>query len=164
MFSYCMMSSQCSSFICCQRHWILTSCVTWWGWWTLTLLFLEQSRNSPILELRKCTKVFKNSLGLTILTKSYHRYVLKWTRGKCDCFISSFYWQHRIAWPNQNSVFQRCEPVVYARHGLWNDDCGMHTKLSSLVWAHQAWHCAKHIEKPFCWHAMKHLWLWLVIV
>ena len=46
--------------------------------------YFWKSRNSPVLELRKCPKLFKNSLGLTKLIKSYNRNVLKWTRGKCD--------------------------------------------------------------------------------
>ena len=33
-----------------------------------------------------------------------------------------YYWPHETAWANQNSVFQKCKPVVYARLGFWNDD------------------------------------------
>ena len=29
------------------------------------------------------------------------------------CSTSLCYWPHETAWPNQNSVFQKCEPVVY---------------------------------------------------
>ena len=63
------------------------------------------------------------------------------------CSTSFCYWPHEIAWSNQNSVFQKCEPVVYARLGLWNDDYGTCTKLLWLVWVHQALRYAKHIEK-----------------
>ena len=34
------------------------------------------------------------------------------------------YRQHVIALSNHSSVFQKCNPVVYARLGLWKDDCG----------------------------------------
>ena len=34
------------------------------------------------------------------------------------CSTSFCYWPHEIAWSNQNSVFQKCEPAVYARLGL----------------------------------------------
>ena len=84
-----------------------------------------------------------------------HRHVLKWIRGNCErrlivvflgCSTSFFYWPHEIVRSNQNSVFQKCEPVVYAKPGLWNDDYGTRTKLHWLVWVHQAWRYAKHIE------------------
>ena len=44
------------------------------------------------------------------------------------CSTSVCYWPHKIAWSNQNSVFQKCEPVVYGRLGLWIDDYG--TRIS----------------------------------
>ena len=31
------------------------------------------------------------------------------------CSTSFCYWPHEIALSNQNSVFQKCEPVVFAR-------------------------------------------------
>ena len=63
-------------------------------------------------------------------------------------FTSSCHWLYETARPNQNSVFQKCEPVVYAGLGFWNDDdYGTLTKLHGLVWVHQAWHHAMHIEK-----------------
>ena len=47
------------------------------------------------------------------------------------CSTSFCYWAHEIAWSNQNSVFQKCEPVVYARLGLRNDDYG--ARLTALI-------------------------------
>ena len=57
------------------------------------------------------------------------------------------YRSYETAWANQNSVFQKCEPVVYARLGFWNDDYGTLTKLHWLAWVHQALRHTKHIEK-----------------
>ena len=36
----------------------------------------------------------------------------------------SCHWPHETALANQRSVFQKCEPVVYARLGFLNDDYG----------------------------------------
>ena len=66
-------------------------------------------------------------------------------------FTSSFYWPYENAWSNQNSVFQKCEPVVYyavyAILGFWNDDYGALTNLHWLVWVHQAWRYVMQLEK-----------------
>ena len=80
------------------------------------------------------------------------------------CFTSCCYWAHEIAWPNQNSVFQKCELVVcqYARLGLWNDNCGTRTKLRWWVRVHKAWQYAKQIEKVFsltCYKTLMTDWL-----
>ena len=61
-------------------------------------------------------------------------------------FTSLSCWPDETAWPNQISVFQKCDPVAYARLGFWNDDYGTLTKLHWLVWEHQAWRYVKHIE------------------
>ena len=84
-----------------------------------------------------------------------HRYVLKWIRVKREraarsgAFTSFCYWPPEKTWPNQNSVFQKCELVVCARLGSLIDVCGMCIKQPWLVWLHQAWLYAKHIEKKF---------------
>ena len=54
------------------------------------------------------------------------------------CFTSLCYWPYETAWPNQSSVFQKCEPVVFARLGFQKADDGMLTNLHWLVWEHQA--------------------------
>ena len=55
-------------------------------------------------------------------------------------FTILYYWPHETAWPNnQISVFRKCEPVVYARLGFWNNDYATLTELHWSVWEHQAW-------------------------
>ena len=51
-----------------------------------------------------------------------------------ECFTSFCYWSDEIALPNQNSVFQKCEPAVYARLGFGNDDNGTLTKTLSFLY------------------------------
>ena len=90
--------------------------------------------------------------------------------------LTSFnYWPYETTLPNQISVFQKCKPVVYARLGLWNDDCGTLTKLHWLVWARSLTPCYENIKLGVMSSTltmfsglglltMKHWWLWLVIV
>ena len=86
-----------------------------------------------------------------------HRYELKWIRSKCERVANSgafksvqqVYALGHMRLPELIKIqfFKKCELVVHARLGLWNDDYGMLTKLHWLEWVHQAWHYAKHIEK-----------------
>ena len=84
------------------------------------------------------------------------RYTLNWIRGIFERMANRVlygykkllcHWSLEIARLYQNSVFQKCEPAVYARLGFYNDDYVMLTKLHWLGWEHLAWHYAKHIGK-----------------
>ena len=152
------LSLQCSSFICCQRHWIWHQLHDLVKFVDSHVTIFESLGIAQFLNWEKCTRLFKNSLELTILTKSYHQNVLTWTRGKCDWvanrgvfrtlhkFLLLATWDY-LSTSNFSVSEVRASGVYYTWFMKWR--CGMHTKLRGLVWAHQARHYAKHIEKPF---------------
>ena len=80
------------------------------------------------------------------------------------------YWPYETAWPYQISVFQKCEPVMYARLGFWNDDEGgldrrlpERERLNMTSWPHvrgqpqKLWFQVRFQRLNFSLNAWRHI-------